>query len=101
VTSLDDRLRTLLDVASPALEPDRLARFLDEPHALLGNRRPWDLLTDCHQSEFERIMEVVQNLAESAKEYASPRARISNPPGGREQINVAPQAHFRDTGAKQ
>ena len=101
MTSFDDRLRTLLDAAGPTIEPDELARFLEEPHALLENRRPWDLLSDYHQSEFERVVELVQDLAEAAKECASPHARISNPSEGRDQIDVGPRALARHKGANQ
>jgi hypothetical protein len=71
VTSFDDRLRTLLDVASPTLDPDELANFLAEPHPLLGNRPPWDLITDYEQSEFEQVVEIVRGLASAGLNHAS------------------------------
>lgn len=71
MTSLDDRLRTLLVAAGPTIDPDELASFLAEPHPLLGNRPPWDLITDYYQSEFEQAVEIVRGLAGARLNHAS------------------------------
>jgi hypothetical protein len=71
VNSFDDRLRELVDGAGSAIKPDELADFLAEPHPLLGNRTPWDLITDCQQSEFEQVVEIVQGLAGAGLNDAS------------------------------
>ena len=63
MTSFDARVRELVDAAGPAIKPDELANFLAEPHPLLGNRPPWDLITDYQHSEFEQVVEIVRSLA--------------------------------------
>lgn len=51
-----NRLRRLLCSASIEVEPDGFARFLLEPNTLLGNRRPWDLIMEPSDEEFESLL---------------------------------------------
>ena len=82
-TLFSKRLSVLINAAEPSLEHDELAKFLAEPHALLGNRPPWDLLTDCQESEFERVLEIVRSLAGKSERHASFAIRETAVPGPR------------------
>ena len=53
------RLRHIVDISYPAMQPDDLAEFLEKPHAALDGFRPWDLLHASDEREFERIFAVL------------------------------------------
>ena len=53
------RLRRIVTIANPAMQPEALAQFLESPHEALDGLRPWDLLSVSDESEFERILSLL------------------------------------------
>lgn len=69
------RLHRIVDAALSSTAPEDFAEFLEEPNALSEGMRPWDLLTACDESEFERVMEIVRGLAGKNESDAGPAIR--------------------------
>ena len=51
-----NRLRRLLDSASLNVHPADLAHFLMEPNTIFGNHRPWNLIMEPSDEEFECLL---------------------------------------------